>query len=53
MSQLNQMNLLGNLTRDPDIKYTNEGTAICEMGSGCFQALDGQGRKGIGNCGFF
>jgi len=32
MSQLNQINLLGNLTRDPEIKYTNEGTAICEMG---------------------
>jgi single-strand DNA-binding protein len=32
MSQLNQLNLLGNLTRDPEIKYTNEGTAICEMG---------------------
>jgi single-strand DNA-binding protein len=32
MSQLNQLYLLGNLTRDPEIKYTNEGTAICEMG---------------------
>ena len=32
MSQLNQINLLGNLTRDPEIKYTNEGTAICEIG---------------------
>ena len=32
MSQLNQINLLGNLTRDPELKYTNEGTAICEMG---------------------
>ena len=32
MSQLNQIDLLGNLTRDPEIKYTNEGTAICEMG---------------------
>ncbi|MCD4670949.1 MAG: single-stranded DNA-binding protein [Actinomycetia bacterium] len=32
MSQLNQINLLGNLTRDPEMKYTNEGTAICEMG---------------------
>lgn len=32
MSQLNQIGLLGNLTRDPEIKYTNEGTAICEMG---------------------
>jgi len=26
------MYLLGNLTRDPEIKYTNEGIAITEMG---------------------
>jgi single-strand DNA-binding protein len=32
MSQLNQMYVLGNLTRDPEIKFTNEGAAICEMG---------------------
>ena len=32
MGQLNQMYLLGNLTRDPEIKFTNEGVAICEMG---------------------
>ena len=32
MGQLNQIYLLGNLTRDPEIKYTNEGVAICEMG---------------------
>ncbi len=32
MAQLNQMYLLGNLTRDPEIKFTNEGVAICEMG---------------------
>ncbi len=32
MGQLNQVYLLGNLTRDPEIKYTNEGVAICEMG---------------------
>jgi single-strand DNA-binding protein len=29
---LNQIFLLGNLTRDPELKYTNEGTAIAEMG---------------------
>ncbi len=28
---LNQIFLLGNLTRDPELKYTNEGTAIAEM----------------------
>ncbi len=32
MNNLNQIYLLGNLTRDPEIKYTNEGTAIAEMG---------------------
>ena len=32
MNSLNQMYLLGNLTRDPEIKYTNEGIAITEMG---------------------
>jgi len=29
---LNQIYLLGNLTRDPELKYTNEGTAIAEIG---------------------
>ncbi len=32
MANLNQTYLLGNLTRDPELKYTNEGTAIAEMG---------------------
>ena len=32
MNNLNQIYLLGNLTRDPEIKYTNEGVAIVEMG---------------------
>lgn len=31
MNSLNQIYLLGNLTRDPEIKYTNEGMAIAEM----------------------
>ena len=31
MNNLNQIYLLGNLTRDPEIKYTNEGVAIAEM----------------------
>lgn len=32
MNYINNIYLLGNLTRDPEIKYTNEGTAIAEMG---------------------
>lgn len=32
MNYMNNIYLLGNLTRDPEIKYTNEGTAIAEMG---------------------
>lgn len=32
MGRLNQVYVLGNLTRDPEIKFTNEGAAICEMG---------------------
>jgi single-strand DNA-binding protein len=32
MNYVNNIYLLGNLTRDPEIKYTNEGIAITEMG---------------------
>jgi len=32
MANINQTYLLGNLTRDPELKYTNEGMAIAEMG---------------------
>jgi len=32
MNYVNYIFLLGNLTRDPEIKYTNEGVAITEMG---------------------
>lgn len=32
MGQLNQIGLVGNLTRDPELKFTNEGVAICDFG---------------------
>ena len=32
MGQLNQVGFVGNLTRDPELKFTNEGVAICELG---------------------
>lgn len=31
MNNLNQVFLIGNLTRDPEVKYTDEGVAIAEM----------------------
>ena len=32
MGQLNQIGFVGNLTRDQELKFTNEGVAICELG---------------------
>lgn len=32
MASFNQVTLLGNLTRDPDVKYTPKGTAVCQIG---------------------
>src|SRR6478672_13807662 len=32
MPSLNKVMLIGNLTRDPEIKYTPKGTAIAEIG---------------------
>jgi single-strand DNA-binding protein len=32
MASLNKVFLLGNLTRDPDLRYTANGTAVCEFG---------------------
>lgn len=32
MSGMNKVIVLGNLTRDPEMKYTGSGTAVCDMG---------------------
>ncbi len=32
MANLNKVMLIGNCTRDPEVKYTQKGTAICEIG---------------------
>lgn len=32
MSSFNRVILMGNLTRDPELKYTASGTAICNIG---------------------
>lgn len=32
MASYNKVMLMGNLTRDPEIRYTPKGTAVCEIG---------------------
>ncbi len=32
MASFNQVTLVGNLTRDPQVKYLTSGTAVCEIG---------------------
>lgn len=32
MLKLNQVSLIGNLTRDPELKYIESGKAVCEFG---------------------
>lgn len=32
MPSVNKVILIGNLTRDPEIRYTPKGTAVCELG---------------------
>ena len=32
MSNFNKVMLMGNLTRDPEVRYTPKGTAVCEIG---------------------
>ena len=32
MANLNRVLLIGNLTRDPDVRYTTKGTAVAELG---------------------
>ena len=32
MASFNKVILLGNLTRDPEIRYTPKGSAVCDLG---------------------
>src|SRR4029078_8922143 len=32
MSSFNKVILLGNLTRDPEVRYTPKGSAVCDLG---------------------
>lgn len=50
MSNLNRVFLIGNLTRDPDLKYTPKGTAVCEIGlaiNDSYKAQDGTTKETV------
>ena len=47
MSNLNKVQLIGRLTRDPELKYTQTGTALCKMGlaTNHFTRKDGESKE--------
>jgi single-strand DNA-binding protein len=48
MPNLNSVHLLGNCTRDPELRYTPNGTAICDIGlaiNRTYTSDDGQKRE--------
>ena len=47
MANLNRVFLIGNLTRDPELKYTQSGLAVCEFGLAVNRTFktDGQERE--------
>ncbi|MHC4663392.1 MAG: single-stranded DNA-binding protein [Planctomycetota bacterium] len=50
MANFNKVILVGNLTRDPDLKYIPSGTAVCEFGIAVnrnFKGKDGDQREEV------
>jgi single-strand DNA-binding protein len=50
MASFNQVILLGNLTRDPQMRYTPSQMAVCDFGVACnrkFKAADGSDREEV------
>ena len=42
---LNKVQLIGNLTRDPELRYTPQGTAVCTIGMATNRTGNGVGGK--------
>lgn len=47
MASLNKVMLMGNLTRDIEMKYTPKGTAVADMGLACNRVRTGEDGKKI------
>jgi single-strand DNA-binding protein len=45
MANLNKVMLMGNLTRDPEVKYTPKGTAVAELGMAINRVYMVEGQK--------
>ncbi|PWU07387.1 MAG: single-stranded DNA-binding protein [Verrucomicrobia bacterium] len=47
MANVNKVILIGNVTRDPELKYTPKGTAVCDLGLAVnrYYTLDGGEKK--------
>src|SRR5438874_12720728 len=43
MANLNRVLLIGNLTRDPEVRYTPKGTAIADLGLAINRLIPGEG----------
>ena len=43
MSNLNKVLLMGNLTRDPEVRYTPKGTAVADLGIAINRYFQGDG----------
>jgi single-strand DNA-binding protein len=51
VANLNKVLLMGNLTRDPDLRYTGSGQAICNFGIAVNREWSGKdGQKGKDTC---
>ena len=50
MASFNKVILLGNLTRDPELKYTPNQSAVCQFGLACnrkFKSAQGEDREEV------
>ena len=45
MANLNKVLLLGNVTRDPEVRYTPKGSAVCDLGVAVNRAYSRYGEK--------
>lgn len=46
MASINSVHILGNLTRDPEVRYTPKGSAVCDLSLACNRAwYDDQNQK--------
>jgi single-strand DNA-binding protein len=53
MASFNQVTLIGNLTRDPQQKFLQSGTAVCEFGLAVNSSYTNKSGQKVEECSFF